>query len=105
MTTQPATPEHAPEAGPAATSGQPCIQLLHVPDCPLVDQVRTTLHDTLRTAGLSLPVEELEGSYPSPTVLVNGIDIAGRIPPAEASCRLDLPIPEQILDALVAWCS
>lgn len=71
-----------------------------MPGCPLVDHVRATLHDTFRQAGLSLPVEELEGPYPSPTLLIDGIDVTGRTATPEASCRLDLPTPQQILDAL-----
>ena len=92
----------APVAEPADEAGHPQIQLLHVPDCPLVDHVRATLHDTLRQAGLSLPVEELEGPYPSPTLLIDGIDVTGRTATPEASCRLDLPTPQQILDALAS---
>lgn len=92
----------APVAEPADEAGRLQIQLLHVPGCPLVDHVRATLHDTFRQAGLSLPVEELEGPYPSPTLLIDGIDVTGRTATPEASCRLDLPTPQQILDALAS---
>jgi len=78
------------------------IQLLHVTDCPLVDQVRTTLRKSLARIGSRARIEELEGPYPSPTLLINGVDVTGRTPAPEASCRLDLPTEEQILGALAA---
>jgi hypothetical protein len=77
------------------------VQLLQVPDCPLVGVLWRTLDDCLRSAGLGGSVERLVGSYPSPTLLVNGIDVATGLPPSdEVCCRLDLPIREQIMDAL-----
>lgn len=76
------------------------IQLLHVPDCPLVDQVRATLRSSLAKTSVEATIEEIEGPYPSPTLLIDGIDVTGRTPEAEASCRLDLPTEEQVLAAL-----
>lgn len=77
------------------------VQLLRVPDCPLVEQVRATLRECLRTTSIPVLVEELEGSYPSPTLLVDGVDVVtGTAPSHEACCRLDLPTRTQILDAL-----
>jgi hypothetical protein len=76
------------------------IQILHVPDCPLVDGVRRTLERCLSTTDLDVHVEELEGHYPSPTVIINGVDPTGRPAPSGASCRLDVPIEEQIIAAL-----
>lgn len=77
------------------------IQLLHVPDCPMVNQLRTRLHRCLHQAGISMMVEETEGPYPSPTLLIDGVDVAtGDPPPSGACCRLDLPTDTQILSAL-----
>jgi hypothetical protein len=76
------------------------IQILHVPGCPLVDGVRRTLERCLATTDLNVNVEELEGPYPSPTVLINGVDPTGRPAPSGASCRLDVPTEEQIMAAL-----
>lgn len=78
------------------------IRLLHVPDCPLVDRVRATLRRSLSSTTVRVTVEEVEGPYPSPTLLVGGVDVTGRTPAAGPSCRLDLPTEEQILTALAA---
>lgn len=51
------------------------IQLLHVPDCPLVDQVRSTLRASLAKTSVQATIEEVEGPYPSPTLLINGTDV------------------------------
>jgi hypothetical protein len=44
-------------------------------------------------------VQELEGAFASPTLLVDGVDVTGRPAVSEPSCRLDLPTREQILAA------
>ena len=56
----------------------------------------------LAEAGLAVPVVERVGDYPSPTVLVNGVDVmtgaAGT--PTTRACRLDRPTPQRVLAAL-----
>jgi hypothetical protein len=76
------------------------IQLLHVPDCPLVDRVRATLRTSLAKTTVWVTIEEIEGPYPSPTLLIEGQDVTGRTAVAGPSCRLDLPTEEQVLAAL-----
>jgi hypothetical protein len=77
------------------------VQLLHVPDCPLVSRVREALSDCLQRVGLPVHVEDLEGAYASPTLLIDGIDVAtGAAPPREICCRFDLPTRAQITIAL-----
>ncbi|WP_045384620.1 hypothetical protein [Mycobacterium kyorinense] len=77
------------------------VQLLHVPDCPLIGRVRDTLEDCLRHVGVAVRVDELEGSYPSPTLVIDGIDVAtGALPSREVCCRFDLPTCAQIVTAL-----
>ena len=51
---------------------------------------------------LNVAVEEIIGNYNSPTLLVDGFDVTGRpaAPEGQMSCRLDLPIEEQIFAAL-----
>jgi hypothetical protein len=49
---------------------------------------------------LNVTVEELEGPYPSPTLLINGADVTGRPIAAGPSCRLDSPTDDEILGAL-----
>ncbi|WP_285486562.1 alkylmercury lyase [Amycolatopsis taiwanensis] len=87
------------EAG--LSGGRVRVQLLRVPDCPLVEQVRATLQECLLQSPIPVVVEELEGPYPSPTLLIDGVDVAtGKAPSRDACCRLDLPTRTQILDAL-----
>ncbi|MGC2191782.1 MAG: alkylmercury lyase [Candidatus Dormiibacterota bacterium] len=77
------------------------VKLLYVPGCPLIDQLRSTLRDCLTRAGASVVVEELEGPYPSPTLLIDGADVTGNALDQEPSCRIDLPTEEQIMAALM----
>lgn len=77
------------------------IEILQVPDCPLVDHLHATVDDCLRRTGIGAVVETHTGPYPSPTLLINGIDVAtGQHPSSHACCRLDLPTPDQIIAAL-----
>ena len=83
----------------------PLIQLLSVPNCPLVAKVRDTLNACLAKTHILATVEELVRDYNSPTLLVNGFDVTGQPsgPDGHASCRLDLPNREQILAAIVSF--
>ena len=78
------------------------IELLHVPDCPLLDRIRDTLSACLPLAETPVRIQEREGDYPSPTLLINGVDIASGAPlhqgPAAASTfppvtRSSPPVP------------
>lgn len=77
------------------------VELRSVPDCPNLAPVREVLHASL--AELGLPAEvvtEVVGDYPSPSVLVNGVDVMGGAGGGSAACRLDLPTAEHIRAAL-----
>ena len=76
------------------------VELLHSADCPHVDSARRLLRTCLSEVGVEADIEEREGAYPSPTILVNGEDVMGRPPTPEASCRLDIPTHERLLEAL-----
>lgn len=77
------------------------VQLLHVPGCPLTRRLLDTLDDCLRHMTFAVQVDELEGPYPSPTLVVDGVDVAtGAAPPGEICCRFDLPTRAQIATAL-----
>ena len=79
----------------------PTIELWHVPDCPLIDQVRTTLQECLLATDIDVPVRERQGAYPSPTLVINGVDVVTGTTPADGMCcRLDLPTHTQIQTAL-----
>ncbi len=78
------------------------IELLTSPGCPNVAAAKQTITDALDTLGIDAPIIERIGRFPSPTVLVDGVDVmrpkAGA--PIGDSCRLDLPTPQRVLDAL-----
>ena len=78
------------------------IELLSVPDCPNVSRVRALLHTCVDRQEMRVEVVERVGDFPSPTVLIDGIDIMGAPVGTGARCRLDLPAEEQILAALDA---
>lgn len=77
------------------------VQILHVPACPLVDQLQAEVASALEQVAPQLELSLLEGDYPSPTLVVDGLDITTGAPVSgEPRCRLDLPTPEQIRAAL-----
>lgn len=82
------------------------IELLTSPGCPHAAAARHTVTDCLTTLGVDVPIVERVGRYPSPTVLIDGIDVMR--PEARASigdaCRLDLPTPQHVLEMLRDRC-
>jgi hypothetical protein len=80
------------------------IELLSSPDCPNAEAARRIVTDCLTTLGIDVPIIDRVGSCASPTVLVDGVDVMR--PEAGAhncdACRLDLPTPQRVLDALRA---
>jgi hypothetical protein len=45
-------------------------------------------------------IDESQGDYPSPSILVNGVDVMGDPGYRVASCRLDVPTRAAILKTL-----
>ncbi|MGD9620742.1 MAG: alkylmercury lyase [Mycolicibacterium sp.] len=82
------------------------IELLTAPGCRNAAAAKQTLTDCVNALGIDVPIIERIGHYPSPTVLIDGVDVM--YPQAEApigdACRLDLPTPQRIIDALRARC-
>ncbi|WP_162462124.1 alkylmercury lyase family protein [Mycolicibacterium sp. CBMA 234] len=80
------------------------IEVLTSPGCPNAAAARQTVTDCLAELGMDVPIVDRVGRYPSPTVLVDGVDVmrpeAGA--PTGDACRLDLPTPQRVLDALRA---
>lgn len=80
------------------------IELLTSPGCPNADAARKVVTDCLAALDIEVPIIDRVGQFPSPTVLVNGVDVmrpeAGA--PSGDACRLDLPTPQRVLDALRA---
>lgn len=78
------------------------VELLSAPGCPNVAAAKTTVSDCLTALGMDVPIIERVGSYPSPTVLIDGVDVmrSGDATPDGDACRLDLPTAQRILQAL-----
>jgi hypothetical protein len=45
-------------------------------------------------------VEENVGDYPSPTILVDGVDVMGSTEFSGQACRVDVPMEERLMAAL-----
>ncbi len=84
--------------------GQVKVELLLVPECPNADAARAVLADAIGRLGVRVAVHERVGDYPSPTVLVDGVDVVtgGRFEQSVATCRLDLPTVSNVVAALRA---
>jgi hypothetical protein len=76
------------------------VQILHVPDCPLLPSARRAVDRAAASLGAHVHVDEVEGAFPSPSVLVDGKDVTGTSITGGAQCRLDVPTDEQIRVAL-----
>jgi hypothetical protein len=73
------------------------VQLLYFPDCPNVASARSALREALGRLADPPPVAEVDVTNPtspahlrswgSPTILVDGVDVAGE-QPTESCCRL-----------------
>jgi protein-tyrosine-phosphatase len=100
----PASRNHDPDHDvPAATASRGVrVELRSHQGCPLVERTRSLLRECLAEAGLSTPVIETVGAYPSPTVLVDGRDVMGDpgVAPGIAACRVDAPTRDRLLAAL-----
>lgn len=76
----------------------PTIEFLYDRDCPNITDARDVLRDALEYSRLPLRWREWERSdpaapaharqYGSPTILVDGRDVAGELPSEEPSCRI-----------------
>lgn len=77
------------------------MQVLQVPDCPLAPRLLALLEECRVETMMDLDVEVLVGWYPSPTLVIDGLDVTTGRPAENATCcRLDLPSRDQVLAAL-----
>jgi hypothetical protein len=86
----------------APSSAELQISILHVPDCPSIGRVRETVQMALRSVGATAVVEEVEGEYPSPTLLIDGVTVDGYPLGSDPACRINLPTHEEIATAIRA---
>lgn len=77
----------------------PKIQLLYFPGCPNVEATREAIRKALSSLSLDyLYVEEINihapespenyRNWPSPSVLIDGVDVEGKPPTEAAACRI-----------------
>ena len=79
------------------------IELLTAPGCPHAATAKKSLTACLATVGIEAMIIERVGRFPSPTILIDGIDVMGRQGVSSGDmCRLDLPTPQRIREALGA---
>ena len=77
------------------------IELLLAPGCPHADAARREAQAALQHLGLVVAITEYVGLRPSPTLLVDGLDVVTGQPPARgACCRLDRPTMAQVVAAV-----
>jgi hypothetical protein len=78
------------------------VELLVGPQCPHAAAARSLLTACLCRLSLDIQVPERVGAYPSPTILVDGVDVMTARPgaPARQACRLDVPTAPAVLAAL-----
>jgi hypothetical protein len=79
------------------------IELLTSPGCPNAATAKEVITKALTALRFDAPIIDRVGPYPSPTVLIDGVDVmrpeTGA--PVGDACRLDLPTPLRVFDALV----
>jgi hypothetical protein len=76
------------------------IQLFYLPGCPHAEPARVLLRRCLARLGLELSVEENVGDYPSPTIMIHGVDVMGSSGISGQACRIDVPTEEKLMAAL-----
>ena len=91
-------------AGWWTSGGGMRVELLHHPGCRHAHAARQLIEQCLRTLAIAAPILVRVGDYPSPTILINGIDVmrpTHAVAPGSA-CRLDVPTRDRLLDILTA---
>lgn len=78
------------------------VEVLTSPGCPNAAAAKDTVAACLATLALDGPIIERVGRYPSPTILVDGVDVMRPEDgaPTGDACRLDLPTHRRVLEAL-----
>lgn len=80
------------------------VELLTSPGCPHAAAAKATVTDCLAALGIDVPIIDRVGRFPSPTVLIDGVDVMrpGAGMPIGDACRLDLPTPRRVMEAVRA---
>jgi len=76
------------------------VQLFYLPGCPHAEPARVLLRSCLARLGLEVSIEEKVGDYPSPTIMIHGVDVMGSSGFSGQACRIDVPTEEKVMAAL-----
>jgi len=76
------------------------ISILYHAGCPHAQPAIDLVRRCVAHLGLATAILENEGDHPSPTVLVDGLDVMGGHTPPGRYCRLDVPTEDRVLNAL-----
>lgn len=77
------------------------VEFLHFNGCPHVVETKHLLVDCMEEIGLGdVQIDDREGDFPSPSIIIDGRDVMGAPTIFAACCRLDLPTRERVLAAL-----
>ncbi|MGE0397053.1 MAG: alkylmercury lyase [Kofleriaceae bacterium] len=76
------------------------IELHYFVGCPQITKTRSLLKYCLAELGLEVPILELVGNYPSPTIIIDGEDIMGEPVLRGRSVRLDVPTHAELIASL-----
>jgi hypothetical protein len=80
------------------------VELLHHDGCRSAHAAHQLLEECLLSLAIPTPVLVRVGDYPSPTVLIDGVDVMrpGSTLTLRSACRTDLPTKQRLLAALRA---
>lgn len=76
------------------------IELLFFRGCPNAEAARALLYKCIAAVGACCPVEEREGDYASPSILIDGEDVMGLPLTRVRCCRLDVPTEARLMERL-----
>jgi hypothetical protein len=76
------------------------IEVLYAAGCPHVAEALALVERCLARLAISAELAVREADVPSPSVLVNGVDVMGAPDGEAALCRLDRPTEVRVLRAL-----
>ena len=76
------------------------VEVLYFAGCPHAAEAVALVERCLARLGIRAELVVREAEVPSPSVLVNGVDVMGAPDAAAAVCRLDRPTEERVLGAL-----
>ncbi len=76
------------------------VEVLYVAGCPHAAEALALVERCAARLGIHVELAAREADVPSPSVLVDGVDVMGAPDGATAVCRLDRPTEERVLGAL-----